>query len=503
MRTAKGHIRWSARAVSNRRTEAIPMTFRTLLREQAYIDGRWCDADNASTFAVTDPATGETLGQAPNMGAAETKRAIAAAEAALPAWRALTAGARSKILRKFYDLMMANQDILGELLTREQGKPLAEAKGEIAYAAGFLEWFAEEGKRAYGEVIPSHAADKRIVVLKQPIGVIAAITPWNFPSAMITRKIGPALAAGCTVVLKPASATPYSALALAVLAEEAGVPKGVFNVITGSARAIAGELTANPVVAKISFTGSTEIGAELMRQSADTIKKLSLELGGNAPFLVFDDADVDAAVEGAVVSKFRNGGQTCVCTNRFYVQDGVYDEFVAKLAARVAKLKVGSGLEAGVDVGPLIDSKAVAKVEEHLTDAVSGGARVLVGGERGTSENFFLPTVLANVTADMLLAREETFGPLAGVIRFKDEADAIRQANDSEYGLASYFYARDLSRVWRVAEALEAGMVGINTGLISTEVAPFGGVKQSGLGREGSRHGLDDYMEIKYLCMGI
>lgn len=479
------------------------MTFRTLLREQAYIDGRWCDADNASTFAVTDPATGETLGQAPNMGAAETKRAVAAAEAALPAWRALTAGARAKILRKFYDLMMANQDVLGELLTREQGKPLAEAKGEIAYAAGFMEWFAEEGKRAYGEVIPSHAADKRIVVLKQPIGVVAAITPWNFPSAMITRKIGPALAAGCTVVLKPASATPYSALALAVLAEEAGVPAGVFNVVTGSARAIAGELTANPVVAKISFTGSTEIGAELMRQSADTIKKLSLELGGNAPFLVFDDADVDAAVEGAVISKFRNGGQTCVCTNRFYVQDGVYDEFVEKLAARVAKLKVGSGLAAGTDVGPLIDSKAVAKVEEHLTDAVSGGAKVLVGGERGPSENFFLPTVLANVTADMLLAREETFGPLAGVIRFKDEADAIRQANDSEYGLASYFYARDLSRVWRVAEALEAGMVGINTGLISTEVAPFGGVKQSGLGREGSRHGLDDYMEIKYLCMGI
>lgn len=480
------------------------MTFRTLLREQAYIDGRWCDADNGGTITVTDPATGETLGKAPNMGAAETKRAVAAAEAALPAWRAQTAGARAKILRKFYELMMANQDILGELLTREQGKPLAEAKGEIAYAAGFLEWFAEEGKRAYGEVIPSHAADKRIVVLKQPIGVIAAITPWNFPSAMITRKIGPALAAGCTVVLKPASATPYSALALAVLAEEAGVPAGVFNVVTGSARAIAGELTANPVVAKISFTGSTEIGAELMRDSAATIKKLSLELGGNAPFLVFDDADVDAAVEGAVLSKFRNGGQTCVCTNRFYVQDGVYDEFVEKLAARVAKLKVGSGLETGVDVGPLIDSKAVAKVQEHLTDAVSGGAKVLVGGERGAQgENFFLPTVLANVTKEMLLAREETFGPLAGVIRFKDEADAIRQANDSEYGLASYFYARDLSRVWRVAEALEAGMVGINTGLISTEVAPFGGVKQSGLGREGSRHGLDDYMEIKYLCMGI
>jgi len=480
------------------------MTFRTLLREQAYIDGRWCDADNGGTITVTDPATGETLGTAPNMGAEETRRAIAAAEAALPAWRALTAGARSKILRKFYELMMANQDILGELLTREQGKPLAEAKGEIAYAAGFLEWFAEEGKRAYGEVIPSHAADKRIVVLKQPIGVVAAITPWNFPSAMITRKIGPALAAGCTVVLKPASATPYSALALAVLAEQAGVPAGVFNVLTGSARAIAGELTANPVVAKISFTGSTEIGAELMRDSAATIKKLSLELGGNAPFLVFDDADVDAAVEGAVLSKFRNGGQTCVCTNRFYVQDGVYDEFVRKLADRVSKLKVGSGLEAGVEVGPLIDAKAVAKVEEHLTDAVSGGAKVLVGGERGgQGENFFLPTVLAGVTKEMLLAREETFGPLAGVIRFTDEADAIRQANDSEYGLASYFYARDLSRVWRVAEALEAGMVGINTGLISTEVAPFGGVKQSGLGREGSRHGLDDYMEIKYLCMGI
>jgi succinate-semialdehyde dehydrogenase/glutarate-semialdehyde dehydrogenase len=480
------------------------MTFRTLLREQAYIDGRWCDADNGGTITVTDPATGETLGKAPNMGAEETRRAVAAAEAALPAWRALTAGARSKILRKFYELMMANQDILGELLTREQGKPLVEAKGEIAYAAGFLEWFAEEGKRAYGEVIPSHAADKRIVVLKQPIGVVAAITPWNFPSAMITRKIGPALAAGCTVVLKPASATPYSALALAVLAEEAGVPKGVFNVLTGSARAIAGELTANPVVSKISFTGSTEIGAELMRESAATIKKLSLELGGNAPFLVFDDADVDAAVEGAVLSKFRNAGQTCVCTNRFYVQDGVYDEFVRKLADRVSKLKVGSGLEAGVEVGPLIDSKAVAKIEEHLTDAVSGGAKVLVGGERGgQGENFFLPTVLAGVTKDMLLAREETFGPLAGVIRFTDEADAVRQANDSEYGLASYFYARDLSRVWRVAEALEAGMVGINTGMISTEVAPFGGVKQSGLGREGSRHGLDDYMEIKYLCMGI
>ena len=480
------------------------MTDRTLLREEAYIGGRWCGADGGATITVTNPGNGETIGTVPKMGAAETARAIAAAEEALPAWRALTAGARAKILRKLYELMMANQDALAELMTREQGKPFAEAKGEIAYAAGFIEWFAEEGKRAYGEVIPSHAADKRIVVLKQPIGVVAAITPWNFPSAMITRKIGPALAAGCTVVLKPASATPFSALALAVLAEEAGVPPGVFSVVTGSAAAIAGEMTRNPVVQKISFTGSTEIGRELMRDSADTIKKLSLELGGNAPFLVFDDADVDAAIDGAMISKFRNNGQTCVCTNRFYVQDGVYDEFVQKLAARVGKLKVGYGLEAGVDVGPLIDNKAVEKVEEHLADAIAGGAKVLVGGERsGLGASYFLPTVISDVTCDMKLAREETFGPLAGVIRFTDEADAIRQANDSEYGLASYFYARDISRVWRVAEALEAGMVGINTGLISTEVAPFGGVKQSGLGREGSRHGLDDYMEIKYLCMGI
>jgi succinate-semialdehyde dehydrogenase/glutarate-semialdehyde dehydrogenase len=480
------------------------MTERTLFQEQAYIDGRWCGADTGATITVTDPGTGETIGTVPKMGAEETARAIAAAEAALPAWRALTAGARAKILRKLYELMMTHQDALAALMTREQGKPLAEAKGEIAYAAGFIEWFAEEGKRAYGEVIPSHAADKRIVVLKQPIGVVAAITPWNFPSAMITRKIGPALAAGCTVVLKPASATPYSALALAVLAEEAGVPAGVFSVVTGSASAIAGEMTRNPVVAKISFTGSTEIGRELMRDSAETIKKLSLELGGNAPFLVFDDADVDAAVDGAMISKFRNNGQTCVCTNRFYVQAGVYDEFVAKLAARVSKLKVGYGLEPGVDVGPLIDAKAVAKVEEHLADAVAGGAKVLVGGERSSlGDGYFLPTVISGVTAEMKLAKEETFGPLAGVIRFTDEADAIAQANDSEYGLASYFYSRDISRVWRVAEALEAGMVGVNTGLISTEVAPFGGVKQSGLGREGSRHGLEDYMEIKYLCMGI
>ena len=393
---------------------------------------------------------------------------------------------------------------MGELLSREQGKPLAEAKGEIAYSASFIEWFAEEGKRAYGEVIPGHAADRRIVTLRQPVGVVAAITPWNFPSAMIGRKMGPALAAGCTMVLKPASQTPLSALALAVLAEQAGIPKGVFNVITGRAGAIGGELTANPVVRKISFTGSTEVGRELMRQSADTIKKLSMELGGNAPFLVFDDADVDAAVEGAMISKFRNGGQTCVCTNRFYVQDGVYDEFVAKLAKRVSGLKLGRGIESGVEIGPLIDDPAVAKVEEHLQDAVAGGAKVLAGGKRSDlGGTWFEPTVVANVTNDMLLCREETFGPLAGVVRFTDEADAIAQANNSEFGLASYFYARDLSRVWRVAEALEAGIVGVNTGLISTEVAPFGGIKQSGLGREGSRHGLDDYMEIKYVCMGI
>ena len=480
------------------------MNYSDFVRNQCFVDGIWCDADQGGTISVTDPATGETITTVPQMGAAETARAIAAAEAALPAWRAKTAGERAKILRKLFDLMIANQDALGELLSREQCKPLAEAKGEIAYSASFIEWFAEEGKRAYGEVIPGHAADRRIVTLRQPIGVVAAITPWNFPSAMIGRKMGPALAAGCTMVLKPASQTPLSALALAVLAEQAGIPKGVFNVITGRAGAIGGELTANPVVRKISFTGSTEVGRELMRQSADTIKKLSMELGGNAPFLVFDDADVDAAVEGAMISKFRNGGQTCVCTNRFYVQDGVYDEFVAKLAKRVSGLKLGRGIESGVEIGPLIDAPAVAKVEEHLQDAVAGGAKVLAGGKRSDlGGTWFEPTVVANVTNDMLLCREETFGPLAGVVRFTDEADAIAQANNSEFGLASYFYARDLSRVWRVAEALEAGIVGVNTGLISTEVAPFGGIKQSGLGREGSRHGLDDYMEIKYVCMGI
>jgi succinate-semialdehyde dehydrogenase/glutarate-semialdehyde dehydrogenase len=480
------------------------MSYTRFLKQQCYIDGKWCDADSGGTINITDPGSGEVLGTVPNMGQAETARAIDAAEAALPAWRSRTAADRAKILRRFFDLMIANQDALAELLTREQGKPLAEAKGEIAYSASFIEWFAEEGKRAYGDVVPSHAADRRIVVLKQPIGVVAAITPWNFPSAMIGRKIGPALAAGCTVVLKPASATPFSALALAAIAEEAGVPAGVFSVVTGSARAIGGELTRNPKVRKLTFTGSTEIGVQLMRECADTVKKVSMELGGNAPFLVFDDADVDAAVDGAIVSKFRNNGQTCVCTNRFYVQDGVYDEFVEKLAKRVGAMKLGYGMDEGVVLGPLIDEAAVEKVEEHLENALAGGAKVLTGGKRSAlGGTFFEPTVVADVKADMLLAREETFGPLAGVIRFAHEDEAIRLANDSEFGLASYFYARDLSRVWRVGEALEAGIVGINTGLISTEVAPFGGIKQSGLGREGSKHGLDDYMELKYLCMGL
>lgn len=480
------------------------MAYTDFLKQQCYIDGAWVDADSGASFEVTDPGSGKVLGTVPKMGADETARAIDAAEAALPAWRAKTAGERAKLMRKLFELMLQHQDDLGELLSREQGKPLAEGKGEIAYGASFIEWFAEEGKRAYGDVIPGHAADRRIVVIKQGVGVVAAITPWNFPNAMITRKLGPALAAGCTIVIKPASATPYSALAIAQLCEMAGIPKGVVNVVTGSAGQIGSALTASPKVAKLTFTGSTEIGRDLLRECAETIKKCSMELGGNAPFLVFDDADVDAAIEGAMISKFRNGGQTCVCTNRFYVQDGVYDEFVTKLAARVNTMKVGYGLDAGTEVGPLIDEKAVEKVEEHLKDAVDGGATVLAGGQRNAlGGSFFNPTVVAGVKPDMKLAREETFGPLAGVIRFTDEADAIRMANDTEFGLASYFYASDLSRVWRVAEALEAGMVGINTGLISTEVAPFGGVKQSGLGREGSHYGLDDYMEVKYLCMGI
>lgn len=453
---------------------------------------------------VQDPATGEVIATVPGLGAAEARDAVAAARDSLASWAARTAGERARILRRWFELMLEEQEALADLLTREQGKPIAEARGEIAYAASFLEWYAEEAKRAYGDVIPSHAADRRIIVLKQPIGVVAAITPWNFPSAMITRKVGPALAAGCTVVLKPAEQTPLSALALAALAEEAGVPAGVFNVITGDAAEIGTELTANPLVRKISFTGSTEIGRLLMRQSAATIKKLSLELGGNAPFIVFDDADVVSAIDGAVASKFRNSGQTCVCTNRFYVQAGVYDSFVAGLAERVVKMKVGPGKETGTDLGPLIDLAAVAKVESHIADAVSHGACVMVGGQRSAlGGTFFEPTLVAGVTGDMRICREETFGPVAAIVRFETETEAITLANDSEFGLASYLYSRDISRVWRVAEALESGMVGINTGLISTEVAPFGGVKQSGLGREGSHYGMDDYLEIKYLCLGI
>lgn len=480
------------------------MAYADFLIQKCYIDGEWIDADTCSVTTIIDPGSGDKLGTVPDMGADETGRAISAAQAALPEWRAKTAGERARLLRRLHDLMLQHQDDLGELLCREQGKPLGEARGEIAYGASFVEWFAEEGKRAYGEVIPSHAADRRLVVLKQGIGVVAAITPWNFPNAMITRKLAPALAAGCTIVIKPAPATPYSALAIARLCEMAGIPKGVVNVVTGDAKAIGAVLTSSPVVAKLSFTGSTEVGRQLLRDCAATVKKCSMELGGNAPFLVFDDADVDAAIEGAMVSKFRNGGQTCVCTNRFYVQDGVYDEFVEKLAARVERMQVGYGLEQGTDVGPLIDETAVTKVEEHLRDAVDQGASVLAGGHRDAKGgNYFTPTVVAGVTSAMRLAREETFGPLAGVIRFHDEADAISMANDTEFGLASYFYTKDLSRAWRVGEALETGMVGVNTGLISTEVAPFGGVKQSGLGREGSHHGLDDYMELKYLCMGV
>lgn len=480
------------------------MQYSDFLKQQCYIDGEWCDADGGATLDVTDPGNGEKMGTVPKMGQAETARAIDAAEAALPAWRAKTAGERSKLMRKLFDLMMEHQDALGELLSREQGKPFSEGKGEIAYGAGFIEWFAEEGKRAYGDVIPSHQADKRIVVLKQGVGVVGAITPWNFPNAMITRKLGPALAAGCTIVIKPASATPFSALAIAVLCEMAGIPKGVVNVVTGSAGEIGGELTSNPKVAKITFTGSTEIGRDLLRQSADTIKKCSMELGGNAPFLVFDDADIDAAIEGAMISKFRNGGQTCVCTNRFYVQEGVLEEFTRKFADRVGAMKVGYSMDEGTQIGAMIDEKAVEKVEEHLQEALDGGAQIVVGGGRSDlGGTYFKPTVLKGVKSDMKIAHEETFGPLAGIISFKTEEEAIALANDTEFGLASYFYARDLSRVWRVAEAIEAGMVGINTGLISTEVAPFGGVKQSGLGREGSKYGLEDFMEVKYLCMGI
>jgi succinate-semialdehyde dehydrogenase / glutarate-semialdehyde dehydrogenase len=474
-----------------------------LFRLQAYIGGRWCDADNGATLKVNNPATGEILGTVPMMTGNETRRAIEAAKHAFIDWSRKPAKERSILLRRWHDLIISNVDDLGALMTAEQGKPLPEAKGEVAYAASFIEWFGEEAKRVYGDTIPSPWSDKRLVVIKQPIGVCAAITPWNFPAAMIARKAGPALASGCTMVARPASSTPFSALALAVLAERAGIPAGVFNVLTGSSREIGGELTSNPDVRKITFTGSTEVGRLLMKQSSSTVKKLSLELGGNAPFIVFDDADLDAAVEGAIISKYRNAGQTCVCANRLYVQAGVYDAFAEKLVAAVAKLKVGNGFEPGVQQGPLIDEAAVEKVEEHIEDAVSQGGRVLLGGKRhALGQTFFEPTVLADVTPKMKVAKEETFGPLAPLFRFQTDEQAIEMANDTEFGLASYFYSRDIGRIWRAAEGLESGMVGINTGLISNEVAPFGGVKQSGLGREGSHYGIEEFLEIKYLCFG-
>ncbi|AGK49878.1 MULTISPECIES: NADP-dependent succinate-semialdehyde dehydrogenase [Burkholderia] len=484
--------------------ETLALKDPALLRERAFVAGEWQGADGGATFEVRNPATGALIGTAPAMGAAETRRAIDAANAAWPAWRKKTAKERAAILRKWHDLMVAHADDLALILTTEQGKPLAEAKGEIGYAASFLEWFAEEGKRVYGDTIPSPAADKRIVVTKEPVGVCAAITPWNFPAAMITRKVGPALAAGCPIVVKPAEATPFSALAMAVLAERAGVPAGVFSVVTGDPKAIGGELTSNPVVRKLSFTGSTAVGRLLMAQCAATVKKVSLELGGNAPFIVFDDADLDAAVEGAIASKYRNSGQTCVCTNRFYVHEKVYDAFAGKLTAAVAKLKVGLGTEAGVVQGPLINGAAVQKVESHIADALDKGARVTTGGKRhALGHGFFEPTVLTGVTPDMKVAKEETFGPLAPLFRFSTDEEAIRYANDTEFGLAAYFYSRDIGRVWRIAEALEYGMVGINAGIISNEVAPFGGVKQSGLGREGSHYGIDDYVVIKYMCVAV
>jgi len=474
-----------------------------LLRQQAYLGGEWADAIDASTITVTNPATGETLGTVPHMGALETRRAIEAANKAWPEWRRKTAKERAAVLRRWYELMMEHADDLALLMTLEQGKPLAESKGEVGYAASFFEWFAEQGKRVEGDILEPPSPGLRILVTKEPIGVCAAITPWNFPAAMITRKVAPALAAGCPIVLKPAELTPFSALAMAELGERAGVPKGVFSVVTGDSKAIGGELCANPIVRKLSFTGSTQVGRLLMEQCAPTLKKLSLELGGNAPFIVFDDADIDAAVEGAIASKYRNMGQTCVCANRIYVQDGVYDAFAEKLAAAVGKLKVGNGVEPGVNQGPLIEEKAVEKVEQHIEDAVSKGARVLMGGKRhALGHTFFEPTILLDVTPAMRLSNEETFGPVAPLFRFRTEEEVIELANASEYGLASYFYARDIRRVWRVAAQIESGIVGVNTGLISNEVAPFGGVKQSGMGREGSKYGMDDYLVLKYICLG-
>jgi succinate-semialdehyde dehydrogenase / glutarate-semialdehyde dehydrogenase len=475
----------------------------SLLRELCFIDGGWSAADSGAALDVKNPATSQKLGSIPNMGAAETRRAIAAASAALPAWRARTAKERAVIMRRWFELMMQHQEDLATLMTAEQGKPLAESKTEIAYAASFIEWFGEEAKRLYGDIIPGHQGDKRILVLRQPVGVVAAITPWNFPSAMITRKAGPALAAGCTLVCKPATQTPYSALALAELADRAGVPKGVFNMITGSAAAIGGEMTSNPTVRKLTFTGSTEVGKKLMTQCAGTVKKLSLELGGNAPFIVFDDADLDAAVQGALASKYRNTGQTCVCANRLLIQAGVYEEFAKRLKSAVAQLRVGDGLLGVTDQGPLIDAKAVTKVEEHIADALAKGAKVALGGKRhALGGSFFEPTILTDVTPAMLVAREETFGPVAPLFKFESEAQAIAMANDTEFGLAAYLYTRDLARSWRVSEAIEYGIVGLNTGIISTEVAPFGGVKESGIGREGSKYGILDYTEIKYVCIG-
>ena len=477
----------------------------SLMRTQAYVGGRWIDADSGARAAVRNPATGATLGTVPELGGAETRRAIEAAHAAFPAWAAKTAGERAALLERWYALLMEQQDDLATLMTAEQGKPLTEARGEIIYAASFIQWFAEEAKRLYGEIIPGHQRDKRLLVLRQPVGVVGAITPWNFPAAMITRKAGPALAAGCTFVCKPAIQTPFSALALAELAERAGIPPGVFNIVTGSDAAVIGaELTGHPRVRKLTFTGSTAVGKTLMAQCAGTVKKISLELGGNAPFIVFDDADLDAAVAGAIASKYRNSGQTCVCANRLLVQGGVYDAFAHKLRDAVAKLRVGDGLSGPTDQGPLIDARALAKVERHLADAVEKGARILLGGHRhALGGTFFEPTVVTGATAEMLMAREETFGPVAPLFRFATEAEAIEMANDTEFGLAAYFYTRDLARSWRVAEALEYGIVGVNTGLISTAVAPFGGVKESGIGREGSRHGILEYTEMKYLCVGV
>jgi len=476
-----------------------------LFRELGCIDGAWVAADSGATLAIHNPADASLLGHVPRMGAAETDRAVAAAGRALPAWRSLSAGVRARMLRDWFDLIISHQEDLARLMTLEQGKPLAEARNEIVYAASFIEWFAEEGKRVYGDTIPGHQTDKRILVIRQPVGVTAAITPWNFPAAMLTRKAGAALAAGCTMVAKPASQTPFSALALVALAQRAGIPPGVLNIVTGEAAAIGSALCSNPTVRKLSFTGSTEVGRQLLAQCAPDIKKVSLELGGNAPFIVFEDADIDSAVEGAFASKYRNAGQTCVCSNRFYVQEGVYDEFVKKFAAKVQTAKVGNGFEDGVNQGPLIEEAALTKVQRHVDDAVAKGGRVVVGGKRLSgmgSGQFFEPTVVADATADMLCAKEETFGPFAPIFKFKTEQEAVYAANNTEFGLASYFYSRDVGRIFRVSEALEYGMVGINVGILATEHVPFGGVKQSGLGREGSHHGMDDYVEIKFLCMG-